>query len=132
MKISRATIDESIQGKRNEFYSKKSNISEREQNIKNLLYEINQKKDNIKTLEDGIKNKISIIEKINESIKNLEEVFKEDEVKKISYKEELKVKETLANEIIEELRVLEGELNKKTIQKVKLDSEEEGLFSKLN
>ena len=132
MKISRATLDESIQGKRNELYSKRSNIAEREQNIKNLLYEINEKKINIKTLEDGINKKISIIEKINDNIRSLEEIFKEDEVKKISYKEELKVKETLANEIIEEVRVLENELNKRTIQKVKLDSEEEGLFSKLN
>lgn len=132
MKISRATLDESIQGKKNELYSKGSNIEEREQNIKNLLYEINEKKSNIKTLEDGINNRISIIEKINENIRSLEEIFKEDEVKKISCKEELKVKETLSNEIIEEVRVLEGELNKRTIQKVKLDSEEEGLFSKLN
>ncbi|MBC5628474.1 chromosome segregation protein SMC [Clostridium sp. NSJ-6] len=132
MKISRATLDESIQGKKNELYSKRSNIAEREQNIKNLLYEINEKKINIKTLEDGINNKTSIIEKINENIRTLEEIFKEDEVRKISYKEELKVKETFANEIIEEVRVLENELNKRTIQKVKLDSEEEGLFSKLN
>ena len=132
MKISRATLDESIQGKKNELYSKKTNIAEREQNIKNLLWEINEKQDNIKALEDGIKNKTAIIEKINDNIRSLEEVFKEDEIKKISYKEELKVKETLANEIIEDVRVLEAELNKRTIQKVKLDSEEEGLFSRLN
>ena len=132
MKISRATLDEGIQGKKNELYSKKSNITEREQNIKNLLYEIDEKKSNIKSLEDGINDKTSIIEKINENIKNLEEVFKEDEIKKISYKEELKVKETLSNEIIEKVRGLETELNKRAIQKVKLDSEQEGLFSKLN
>ena len=131
-KISKATLEENIQGKRKELTSKEISIKEKEDSIKNLLNEIEEKKRNIDTLEDGIKNKTSIIQRINEKIKSLEEVFKEDEVKKISFKEELKVKESKANEIIEVIRLLEGELNKKTIQKVRLDSEKDSLYNKLN
>ena len=61
-----------------------------------------------------------------------ENIFKEDEVLKVKIKDEYRVKETHANEIIEAIRIDEGELNKRAIQYAKIESEQESLYNRLN
>ena len=69
---------------------------------------------------------------IEESVIELENIFKEDEVLKVKIKDEYRVKETHANEIIEAIRIDEGELNKRAIQYAKIESEQESLYNRLN
>lgn len=131
-KISKATLEEVLQGYRSKLNFKINEINEKESKICVLVNEIKEKQNNIGSLDVKIIEKEDIIKSINARVDNLTEIFKEEEVKKIQFKEELKAKEGLINELLELIRVEENELNKKAVQNAKLESEQEGLYSKLN
>lgn len=131
-KISKATLEEAVQGHKNNLNFKLNEIQEKESKINELINEIGEKKDNILSLEEKISEKENIIKIINTRIKDLTEIFKEDEVRKVELKDKLKFKEGVISEVIDLIRAEENELNKKAIQNAKLESEQESLYSKLN
>lgn len=131
-KISKATLEEAVQGYKNNLNFKLNEIQEKESKINELINEIGEKKDNILSLEEKISEKEDIIKIINTRIKDLTEIFKEDEVRKVELKDKLKFKEGVISEVIDLIRAEENELNKKAIQNAKLESEQESLYNKLN
>ncbi len=72
------------------------------------------------------------ISEVNKRLNELEDVFKFDEASRISLKDKLKIKDGESNLIIEEIRVLENDLNRKEISFAKLESERENYYIKLN
>lgn len=132
LKVTKASIDEVLSSKLSELSRKEKEIEENIEKKKKLLEE-NQHNDNdIKQIEEDIsKRKDNII--INEKrILELEESFKNDELEKGKLKEIQKKKETIIAESTDIINKEEGELNKKEIQKAKIEIEREGLYTKLN
>lgn len=132
LKVNSATLEESLQGQRMQLSSKNLEIREKEVKIKQLLVGIATNKDNIKALGEDIDKKKKALKEIEVRVIELENIFKEDEILKIKIKEEYKVKESSTNEIIEAIRIDEGELNKRAIQFARIESEQESLYNRLN
>ena len=132
LKITNATLEESLQGQRVQLVSKTSEIHEKEARIRILRAEIMEKENGIISLEENIKRKEEVIKEINVRILNLENAFKEDDIRRINLKEDFRTKDSVANEIIEIIRNLENEFNKRAILNAKLESEQEALYNKLN
>ena len=132
LKVTKASIDEVLSSKLSEVSRKQKEIEENIEKKEKLLEE-NQHNDNdIKQIEEDIsKRKDNII--VNEKrILELEESFKNDELEKGKLKEIQKKKESIIAESTDIINKEEGELNKKEIQKAKIEIEREGLYTKLN
>ena len=132
LKVNSATLEESLQGQRMQLSSKNLEIREKEVKIKQLLVGIANNKDNIKALGEDVNNKKNALKEIEVRVIELENIFKEDEILKVKIKDEYKVKESSTNEIIEAIRIDEGELNKRAIQFARIESEQESLYNRLN
>lgn len=132
LKVNSATLEESLQGQRMQLSSKNLEIREKEVKIKQLLVGIANNKDNIKALGEDVNNKKNVLKEIEVRVIELENIFKEDEILKVKIKDEYKVKESSTNEIIEAIRIDEGELNKRAIQFARIESEQESLYNRLN
>ena len=132
IRVSKAALDESLEGDKRELYAKKAEINEATEKILSLDGEIKSNLDNITVLEEGIENKKDTINNLNKRLSELENVFKEDEVKRINLKENQKSKQSEYNLFVEDIKVHENEMNKKAIQNAKIESEQEALLNKLN
>ena len=132
LKVNSATLEESLQGQRMQLSSKNLEIREKEVKMKQLLVGIANNKDNIKALGEDVNNKKNVLKEIEVRVIELENIFKEDEILKVKIKDEYKVKESSTNEIIEAIRIDEGELNKRAIQFARIESEQESLYNRLN
>lgn len=132
VKISKAKLDEIVYGRQVDIKRKEKEEKEKEERISSLKNDNNEKHNNINYLKDEIEKNIEVINNINSRLKDLEEIFKYDEAKRITLKDKLKIKDVEANNLIEEIRSLENELNKKEISYAKLESEREGYYFRLN
>ncbi|GAB6170027.1 chromosome segregation protein SMC [Clostridium carnis] len=132
IKINKATLDEVVQGKEWEIKRKEREEKEREEKILTLKQESIEKEKNIVYLDKQIEIKKELIDNISKRVLELEEKFKVDEIERISLKDRLKIIEGLTNELIETIRSLEVELNKKEIQNAKEESERDSYYKKLN
>ena len=132
VKISKAKLDEIVYGRQVDIKRKEKEEKEKEERISSLKNDNNEKRNNINYLKDEIEKNIEVINNINSRLKDLEEIFKYDEAKRITLKDKLKIKDVEANNLIEEIRSLENELNKKEISYAKLESEREGYYFRLN
>lgn len=132
LKVNSATLEGNLQGQKAQLSSKEFEIKEKNLKINELQSGIITNKENIKTLTQEINKKSNGLKTIEERVIELENIFKEDEVLKVKIKDEYRVKETHANEIIEAIRIDEGELNKRAIQYAKIESEQESLYNRLN
>ena len=111
LKVNSATLEGNLQGQKAQLSSKEFEIKEKNLKINELQSGIITNKENIKTLTQEINKKSNGLKTIEERVIELENIFKEDEVLKVKIKDEYRVKETHANEIIEAIRIDEGELN---------------------
>lgn len=132
IKVSKATLDEYIQGRTIELARKDMEATEKNSKIASLNIECKEQYENIQYLENSIKEKNELIKIIEDRINKLEEIFREDEIEKISLKEKLKIKDSLTNELIDIIRIDENELSRKQITNAKFESERDGLYKKLN
>ena len=132
LKVNSATLEGNLQGQKAQLSSKEFEIKEKNLKINELQSGIITNKENIKTLTQEINKKSNGLKTIEERVIELENIFKEDEVLKVKIKDEYRVKETHANEIIEAIRIDEVELNKRAIQYAKIESEQESLYNRLN
>ncbi|AYE33097.1 chromosome segregation protein SMC [Clostridium septicum] len=132
LKIEKATLDESLQGKYSEIKRKEREEKEKREKIVALELESKAKEENIVYLDKQIKVKNELIEEFKKRIDILDEVFKAYEIEKISLKDKSKIKEGLINELVDIIRVEENELNKKEIINAKSESERDSYYKKLN
>lgn len=132
LKVSNATLEESLQNQKSQIFSKGLEIKEKESKIDSLQNEISNKYSGITSLVEKVKNKENILKEIEKRVLELENSFREDEVIKIELKESYRAKESVTNEEIEVIRIEENELNKKSIQYAKIESEQEAFYNRLN
>lgn len=131
-KIKKASMKEAILNKVNDINRKDVELRESDTKLKNIH------KENTESLEGIEKSKLDIKlskEKIENNTKRIEElqnIFKEDEVKKASLKEEFRKSDSLITEIREIINKEEGELNRREILKAKSEMEIENYYKKLN
>ncbi|NLK95632.1 MAG: chromosome segregation protein SMC [Clostridiales bacterium] len=132
LKINKASIDEALTNKLSEVYRKSNEIDEYTEKYENICEENNENNHEVEKLKNSIIEKEELIEKEKEEIEVLSSLFKEDEIKKAKYKDEINIKETSINELSEIINKEEGEINKKEIQKAKAEMEKDNLYTKLN
>jgi chromosome segregation protein len=132
MKISKATLDEAIENRKNEFSRVEKEINDLV--IKNELLN-NENDENKKTIESlnlDIKVKTKNIQENTISISKLELNFKDDEILKEKLKQEFKEKDNVISGIMDEVSLKEIEVNKKEIIKAKKETDREHIYKKLN
>lgn len=132
IKIYKATLDEVVYGKESDIRRKEKEEKEKEEKILKIKAENTEKEKTINYLKNEIDEKVNLIDKINKRLSELEDIFKSDEVTRITLKDKLKIKDGETNELIEILRNLEGELNKREIAYAKIESERENHYKRLN
>lgn len=132
IKIDKAKLDEVVYSRKTDINRKEKEEREKEERILLLKKDNEEKLNNINDLRKIIDDKILLIETINKRLTELENIFKVDEANRISLKDTLKIKDGEASQLIEEIRVLENELNKKQISFAKLESEKENYYFRLN
>lgn len=132
MKISKATLDEAIENRKNEFSRMEKEISDL--SIKNelLTKENGENKNNIESLNLNIKAKNKNIQENIIGINELEINFKDDEILKEKLKSEFKEKDNIISGILDEIGLKEMEVNKKEIIKAKKEADKEHTYKKLN
>lgn len=132
LKINRAQMNESISNKRNEL----QRISNEVFNIENKCkqYE-NELSSNNSDKENSTLKIISFSEKIEELKKyfeNQDEIFQQSEIKRISIKDNIKLCRDKADEVMLLLSRKEEEMHRHEINLARMNTEKEGLYSKLN
>ena len=132
IKIEKAKLDEIVYSRQSDVKRKEKEEKEKEDRIFSLKKDNEEKNNNVNYLRRLIEDKTVFISKVNKRLSELEDVFKSDEALRIRLKDKLKIKDGESNIIIEEVRVLENELNKKEISFAKLESERENYYIKLN
>ncbi len=132
LKVNNATLEESLQNQKSQISFKNLEIKEKENKIANLQIEISNKYSSITALSENVKSKEGILEEIEKRVLELENSFSEDEIIKAELKESYKAKESVTSEEIEVIRIEENELNKKSIQYAKIESEQEAFYNRLN
>ncbi|WP_297992224.1 chromosome segregation protein SMC [uncultured Clostridium sp.] len=132
LKVNNATLEESLQNQKSQISFKNLEIKEKENKIANLQIEISNKYSSITALSENVKSKEGILEEIEKRVLELENSFREDEIIKAELKESYKAKESVTSEEIEVIRIEENELNKKSIQYAKIESEQEAFYNRLN
>lgn len=132
LKVNNATLEESLQNQKSQISFKNLEIKEKENKIANLQIEISNKYSSITALSENVKSKEGILKEIEKGVLELENSFREDEIIKAELKESYKAKESVTSEEIEVIRIEENELNKKSIQYAKIESEQEAFYNRLN
>ena len=132
VKIEKAKLDEVVYSRQSDLRRKEKEEKEKEERIFSLKKDNDEKSSNINYLRKLIEDKTMFISEVNKRLNELEDVFKFDEASRISLKDKLKIKDGESNLIIEEIRVLENDLNRKEISFAKLESERENYYIKLN
>lgn len=132
VKIEKAKLDEVVYSRQSDLRRKEKEEKEKEERIFSLKKDNDEKSSNINYLRKLIEDKTMFISEVNKRLNELEDVFKFDETSRISLKDKLKIKDGESNLIIEEIRVLEIDLNRKEISFAKLESERENYYIKLN
>ncbi len=108
LKVNNATLEESLQNQKSQISFKNLEIKEKENKIANLQIEISNKYSSITALSENVKSKEGILEEIEKRVLELENSFREV------------------------IRIEENELNKKSIQYAKIESEQEAFYNRLN
>lgn len=132
LKISKASFDEIIQGKKNDFHRKEQELRENTQQVNEYQKEKSENQNKIKELETQIKIKEDEILKTGNVIAEFEETFKKLEAERIKLKDEYKNKEAQINSDSLILNKEESEINRLEIQKAKRESEKDSYYTKLN
>lgn len=132
VKIEKAKLDEVVYSRQSDVRRKEKEEKEKEERIFSLKKDNDEKSNNINYLRKLIEDKTMFISEVNKRLNELEDIFKFDEASRISLKDKLKIKDGESNLIIEEIRVLENDLNRKEISFAKLESERENYYIKLN
>ncbi len=132
LKVKKAAFDEVITKDLGEVFRKGNEIDEYIEKSKILQEENNDNSRSIESFNKNIINNKLDIEKEQNRLKELEILFKDDEVNKARLKEEQNQKETIISEMSEIINKDEGDLNKKEIQKAKVEMERENQYTKLN
>lgn len=132
IKINKAALDEVVYGKESELKRKEKEEREKEEKILKFKLENKERESTIISLRNQIDKDINLINEINNRLNNLENIFKSDDIKRITLKDKLKIRDGEANELIEILRVLENELSKREISYAKIESERENNYKRLN
>ena len=132
IKIDKAKLDEIVYSREADIKRKEKEEREKGERALSLKKDNEEKNNNIHYLRKLIEDKVCLISNINRRLNELEDIFKFDEANRISLKDKLKIKDSEANQLIEEIRVLENELNKKEITFAKLESERENYYVRLN
>ncbi|MCI9304504.1 chromosome segregation protein SMC [Clostridium sp.] len=132
LKVNNATLEESLQNQKSQISFKNLEIKEKENKIANLQIEVSNKYSSITALSENVKSKEGILKEIEKRVLELENSFREDEIIKAELKESYKAKESVTSEEIEVIRIEENELNKKSIQYAKIESEQEAFYNRLN
>ncbi|MDV4151195.1 chromosome segregation protein SMC [Clostridium sp. AL.422] len=132
IKIDKAKLDEIVYARQSEVKRKEKEENDREERIFSIRKDNEEKNNGINSLRKLIEEKTSFITEVNKRLSELEDIFKFDEANRISLKDKLKIKDGDSNLLIEEIRILENELNKKEISFAKLESERENYYIRLN
>lgn len=132
LKISKATLDEVIEGKKNEILRMEKEVFDLNEKNIFLKKENEDSINNINDLKLEINLKYENIEIKNRDIENLEFNFKDEEILKEKLKEEFKEKDSIISQCLDEINIKEVELNKKEIIKAKKETEKEHIYIKLN
>ena len=132
MKINKATLDEAIENKKNEFTRLEEEIHN--VSIKNeiLNKENLENKNSIESLNLNIKVKNKNIEESISKITKLELNFKNEEIIKEKLKQQFKEKDNMISNILDEISLKEMEVNKREIIKAKKETDKEHTYKKLN
>ena len=132
MKINKATLDEAIENKKNEFTRLEEEIHN--VSIKNeiLNKENLENKNSIESLNLNIKVKNKNIEESISNITKLELKFKDEEIIKEKLKQQFKEKDNMISNILDEISLKEMEVNKREIIKAKKETDKEHTYKKLN
>ncbi|AWK51342.1 chromosome segregation protein SMC [Clostridium beijerinckii] len=132
MKINKATLDEAIENKKNEFTRLEKEIHN--VSIKNeiLNKENLENKNSIESLNLNIKVKNKNIEENISDITKLELKFKNEEIIKEKLKQQFKEKDNMISNILDEISLKEMEVNKREIIKAKKETDKEHTYKKLN
>ncbi len=132
IKINKAALDEIVCSKESELKRKEKEEREKEEKILKFKSENKEREKTIISLRNKIDKDINLINEINNRLNGLENIFKSDDIKRITLKDKLKIRDGEANELIEILRTLENELSKREISYAKIESERENHYKKLN
>lgn len=132
IKINKAALDEIVYSKESELKRKEKEEREKEEKILKFKSENKEREKTIISLRNKIDKDINLINEINNRLNGLENIFKSDDIKRITLKDKLKIRDGEANELIEILRTLENELSKREISYAKIESERENHYKKLN
>ncbi|SFC73102.1 chromosome segregation protein SMC [Clostridium uliginosum] len=131
-KIYKATLNETIQGEKNELLRVKKELEYLFEKDKVLCKENEQSKYSVNKFELDIENKLNNIKGNNNKIKELEEIFKDKEMLKEKIKQEFQLKDNLINDMFDMINIKEKDLNKKEIIKAKKEIEKDNYYKKLN
>jgi chromosome segregation protein len=132
MKISKATLDEAIQNRKNELLRMDNEIQNTIEKNELLNNENVDNRNSIKSLKCDIEVKNKNIKENTMKIENLEVNFKDDELLKEKLKQEFKEKDNVIRGVLDEISLKEMEVNKKQVIKAKKESDKEYVYTKLN
>ncbi|MFT8347872.1 chromosome segregation protein SMC [Clostridium saccharoperbutylacetonicum] len=132
MKIAKATLDEAIENRKNEFSRIEKEINDFISKNEILNKENSENKDSIESLNSDIKVKNKEIEENINKINGLELKFKDEEIIKEKLKQEFKGKDSVISNLLDEVRVKEVEVNKREVIKAKKEADKDNAYNKLN
>lgn len=132
MKINKATLDEAIENRKNEFTRLDKEIQDLRNKNEILNKENIESKVSVERLTSDIEVKNKNIENNTISINKLELNFKDDEILKEKLKQEFKEKDSVISGILDEVGMKEVEVNKKQVIKAKKEADKEHIYNKLN
>ncbi|APH16466.1 chromosome segregation protein SMC [Clostridium sporogenes] len=131
-KIEKAKLDEMLVSIKKEFYSMDTNITNLNNENKNINKGNHEDRTNIEKFQNNIKENEDNIKDIKTYLENLEEKFKKYEVERIKLKEELEKNKNKEENLVLILSKKEDEVHKQDIQKTRYITERENLYNKLN
>ncbi|BCZ48059.1 chromosome partition protein Smc [Clostridium gelidum] len=132
MKINKATLDEAIQNRKNEFTRLGKEIQDIAIKSELLNKENTENKNSIESLNLEIEVRNNNIKENIIDIEKLELNFKDQEIIKEKLKQEFKEKDNIISGILDEIRVKEMEVNKREVVKAKKEADKEHMYRKLN
>ena len=132
MKISKATLDEAIQNRKNELLRMDNEIKNTIEKNEFLNKENKDDRKSIESLKNHIEVKNKNIKENIIKIQNLELNFKDDEILKEKLKYEFKELDNIISGVLDEISLKEIEVNKKQVIKAKKESDKEYVYTKLN
>lgn len=131
-RINRASINEALQSKINDISRKDIELKESNFKILEIQKENEESLKGIEKSKNDIEASLNLIKENTKRLEELEEIFKEDEIKKGSLKEDFRKIDSLITEMREIINKEEGEFNRREILKAKSEMEIENHFKKLN